>query len=721
MSWLHSLDVALFRFINLTLSNPLFDRVMPFFSGNSLFVPLLLVLAAILVWRAGVQGRVCLVMLVLVVCLGDPLIVNTLKHAAGRLRPFNEIHDTITRVGRGGSYSMPSAHTANWTAAMVVLLVYFRRTVFFMLPLAATVGFSRIYNGVHYPSDVLVGALLGAGYAAALVWSLDGLWRWAGSRWFPLWWARLPSLLKPELRPCAGAIASGESPVANGPSPTAQHWLRLGYVLIALLLFVRLAYLASGKIELSEDEAYQWLWSKHLALSYYSKPPLIACTQFLGTTVWGDNQFGVRFFSPVIAAALSLMLLRFLAREANARLGTLLVLTATTTPLLAVGATLMTIDSLSVLFWTAAMISGWRAVTLNSTRHWLWTGLWMGFGFLSKYTALLQWLCWLAFFALRPQARAHWKRPGPYCAVLVNALCAIPVLIWNAHNGWITVTHLEERGGLDTPWQPTLRYLRDFVGAEFALLNPFFFVAAIWAAIAFWRRDRGSPLLIFLFSMGAPLFLVYFLFAFRSRVLPNWIAPSVAPLFCMAAIYWNARWHAGAPAVKRWWLAGLAAGLAAVIVGHDTDLTGKVFGRTLPPNRDPLKRVRGQKALAREVGEARSRLLAEGKPVFIIGNHYGITSLISFYLPEAKAGVPDRPLVYYRSADRPENQFYFWPGYQNRKGQNAIFVQEAHATRPPPARLQKEFATVTDLGIHDIQYRDRVFHQIQLFECRDLR
>src|SRR5437867_1805053 len=175
MSWLRSLDVALFRFINETLSNSLFDRIMPFFSGNSVFVPLLVALAAILVWKKGARGRVCLIMLALVICLGDPLIVNTVKHAVGRLRPFNDIPDAITRVGRGGSFSMPSAHAANWFAATTVLFVYFRRSVWCMLPLAATVGFSRVYNGVHYPGDVFVGAILGAGYAAGLVRSLEGL------------------------------------------------------------------------------------------------------------------------------------------------------------------------------------------------------------------------------------------------------------------------------------------------------------------------------------------------------------------------------------------------------------------------------------------------------------------------------------------------------------------------------------------------------------------
>src|SRR5437764_2361674 len=153
---------------------------------------------------------------------------------------------------------------------------------------------------------------------------------------------------------------------------SADHdgkWLRWGYLFVAVFFLLRLAYLAAGKIELSEDEAYQWLWSKHLALSYYSKPPLIAYAQFLGTTLWGDNELGVRFFSPVMAAAISFALLRLFAREARARVGVLLVLMAATTPLLAAGATLMTVDAPAVLFWTAAMISGWRAVQSDSTRY----------------------------------------------------------------------------------------------------------------------------------------------------------------------------------------------------------------------------------------------------------------------------------------------------------------------------------------------------------------
>lgn len=733
MQWFQSLDIAAFRFVNQGLAHPWLDQVMPWLSGNALFYPLLVLLGVWLVWKGGVRGMVCVAMLVLIVSLGDGLICRTLKEAVGRERPFLVLPEVRCLAGKGGSGSFPSAHAANWFAAAMILFVYFRQSAWLTLPVGALVAVSRVYNGVHYPSDVVGGALLGAGYAAAGVWALDALWRWVGARWFPLWWRKLPSLGNPPARlPDEEAEEPAFAPRSGGsgaPVPQTSvdaHWLRLGFLVIGALLVGRWFYIASGTIQLSEDEAYQWVWSKHLALSYYSKPPLIAYTQFLGTSLWGDCELGVRFFAPLITALLSGLMLRFFAREVNARAGFFLLLIMTATPMVAAGSVLMTVDPLSVLFWTAAMLAGWRAVREEATtRDWAWVGLWMGLGFLSKYTALLQWLCWAVFFALWAPARRHLRRPGPYVALLINLLLTIPVVVWNYQHGWITVTHVSETAGAGREWHPTLRYLGDFLGAELGLLNPVFFVGMVWASIAIWRKARHHALLVFCFSMGAPLFLVYTFHSLYSRILPNWIVPSVLPLFCVMVIYWDTRARLGAARIQPWLVTGLVFGLAVVVVLHDTNLVARLTGRHLPIAADPLRRVREWDQTAAVVGQARQELLAEGKPVFIIGNHYGLVGQVSFYLPEARAAVRSAPLVYYRHTATPQNQFFFWPGYNLRQGENAVFVTELDRARPepelPPAELLADFESVTEAGVRCVFYHGRVLRVLQFFHCRGVR
>lgn len=730
---LEALDTALFRLINQGLANPVFDRLMPWLSGNRWFVWLVLAGAAWLIWRYRRRGALCVAVLAIILPLGDTYVCRPLKAAIGRPRPFVTLPETRLLVGQGGRHaSLPSSHAANWFAGAMIGWLFFRRSVRVTVPVACAVSFSRVYNGVHYPGDVLAGAILGAGYAVAGVVALQTLWSWAGKRWFPLWWERMPSIVPgngpPGTDPAAAISKSASAFPHSGfrtpHSALESHWLRAGYVVLAALLLVRWAYLAGGDVELSKDEAYQWLWSKRLALSYFSKPPMIAYTQWLGTRLWGDTEFGVRFFSPLISATVGVLMLRFFAREVSARAGFWLVLLVTAMPLLAVGAILMTVDPLSVLFWTAAMLAGWKAIRPGAkTGAWLWVGLWSGLGFLSKYTALLQWLCWAVLFALWPPARAHLRRPGPYLALLVNAVCALPVVIWNAQHGWITAAHVADNAQLGEPWsaREIPGQFFGFLGAEAALLNPVFFVGIVAAAVLFWRTHRNDLRLVFFFSMGAPLFLVYWLWTFYARVQPNWIAPSVLPLCCLAVIYWDARARAGARFVKRWFAVGLVLGLTAVVLGHKSEWIESITGRPLPARLDPLRRARGWSEVARIVGEERKRLLGEGKPVFIIGGHYGITSEITFYLPEAKARVPHDPLVFYRTSPRPVNQFFYWPGYGDRKGQNAIYVEDNDQPEPPPPLLLSEFESVTDLGLREIRDRGRVLRTIQLFECRHLR
>ncbi|HSH95087.1 MAG TPA: phosphatase PAP2 family protein, partial [Roseimicrobium sp.] len=158
MDWFQSIDTTLFRFINQKMSNPVFDRLMPFLSGNVAFYPLLIGLVVWMIWRFRQRGILCALFLLITIAIGDPIICNSLKDLFERPRPFLDISDTVLRVGRGGSFSFPSSHAANWFASAAVVILFFRRSWRWMFPMAAAVAFSRVYNGVHYPSDVVGGA-----------------------------------------------------------------------------------------------------------------------------------------------------------------------------------------------------------------------------------------------------------------------------------------------------------------------------------------------------------------------------------------------------------------------------------------------------------------------------------------------------------------------------------------------------------------------------------
>ena len=87
MDWLQSIDVALFRFINIKLSHPALDVVMPVLSGNTLFIPALVLLAVWVIWKGSLKSRVFLAFCVLALAFGDGMVCDSLKEGIGRPRP----------------------------------------------------------------------------------------------------------------------------------------------------------------------------------------------------------------------------------------------------------------------------------------------------------------------------------------------------------------------------------------------------------------------------------------------------------------------------------------------------------------------------------------------------------------------------------------------------------------------------------------------------------
>src|SRR5438445_10670249 len=227
-------------------------------------------------------------------------------------------------------------------------------------------------------------------------------------------------------------------------STTRAVWL-----FIIALTAMRLSMLTTSDLEF--DEAHYWMWSERLAPAYFSKGPGIAFVMRASTAIFGANEFGVRFFSPVIAGATSLLLCYFARRLFSANAGLWTVLAVNTTPIFNIGAFLMTIDALSIFFWLASMFTFWLALEKSPrfSWHWLITGLLIGLGFLCKYTNALELISVMLVLALAPRLRQQFARPGLYLLLGVFAFCTVPPIVWNAQHAWIALTDLRSRGRLE--------------------------------------------------------------------------------------------------------------------------------------------------------------------------------------------------------------------------------------------------------------------------------
>jgi len=146
---------------------------MLFISGKLSWLPLYLVLVYFIIKKYKWQSVWWLLAIAFVVLASDQFSVQLFKNVFLRLRPCHtpEIKEMVHLVGRcGGKFGFVSSHAANTFGVAVFLSLLFRKGwfTFGILLWALVVSYSRIYLGVHFPGDVICGAILGSGIGIAI-------------------------------------------------------------------------------------------------------------------------------------------------------------------------------------------------------------------------------------------------------------------------------------------------------------------------------------------------------------------------------------------------------------------------------------------------------------------------------------------------------------------------------------------------------------------------
>jgi undecaprenyl-diphosphatase len=168
LEWLANADRTVFHAINHNGVNAFFDWLMPVLSDDGRFkIPFLLVFLAMLVFGKS-RARSAALLVIPLIALSDQLSSNLIKHAVERIRPCHVLPDVRLLAGCSGSFSMPSSHAANSAAAAVHFALAYPKLAIPLGLFAFGVGYSRVYVGVHYPGDVLVGFAVGALSALAI-------------------------------------------------------------------------------------------------------------------------------------------------------------------------------------------------------------------------------------------------------------------------------------------------------------------------------------------------------------------------------------------------------------------------------------------------------------------------------------------------------------------------------------------------------------------------
>src|SRR3954462_4301956 len=212
------MDQFIFHLINERWTSPALDLFMAAISDPEIWKPLLIGIALYALIFMGFKGRAFIICLLITLVISEQFFVRTLKSAVDRKRPKQvqpvrmvqlertspafltlfrkptiRLSDQTDHNKSGPSF--PSGHTADNVIIGTMCALFFRRWGWLYFLVAATVAYSRIYLGAHWPSDVVGTAFMAAGVALLMVGLLESLWRAFGRRLAPPLFGRHPRLI----------------------------------------------------------------------------------------------------------------------------------------------------------------------------------------------------------------------------------------------------------------------------------------------------------------------------------------------------------------------------------------------------------------------------------------------------------------------------------------------------------------------------------------------
>lgn len=271
---------------------------------------------------------------------------------------------------------------------------------------------------------------------------------------------------------------------------------------------------------LTADEAYYWLWSKHLSFSFVDHPPLIAYVNYLFTL--GQENLAMVRFGAVLTTTLVTWLIYLVAKEAfSEKVAFWSALLFQITPHFVVVWLTQFVELPLALCWMIALWLTLKIVKEGKAYYWYLLAIALGLGYLSKYTMFLFWPCLLFYAWIAPEGRFWLKKKEPYLALIISLLFFAPVFLWNSSHAWVSFAFHSGKVSGD-PWVAnTLAFIAD----QLVHFTPFL----IFTLIPVFRQSgRGDKTTKLLFALSYPVLLLFLVLSLKVKIWAHW--PSIGYL-----------------------------------------------------------------------------------------------------------------------------------------------------------------------------------------------
>ncbi len=454
-------------------------------------------------------------------------------------------------------------------------------------------------------------------------------------------------------------------------------------------------------IPITPQEAYYWYYSKHPALSYFDHPPMAAYSIWLGTHIFGDTVFGVKWMG-VLWGFLTSIAIYFTVKEGvtifeldNPSLRQQLPFVAVILYNLTIFSHLYSVtimpDTPLIFFWALTIYFVLKVKTTDRGIYWLLAGISVGFGLLSKYTMIAIVPGIFLAMLFDKDLRKWFLSPMPYLGLILAAIIFLPVIMWNYQHDWASFAfQFSRRAGKVRKLRS--KYVIQLIASQLFLLTPFIF--ALFVAIQKKLLTNWKDLHVarIFYATGFPLVAVFSAYSLFSLVKMNWLLPAYTGWFIAVAFIYYYLFY-----LRTFWIRlGFHSSVILIFLAYIILLIPNIplgEGNTWS----------GWKHAANEVYKLQQKYGGK-KHVFLFANSYKAASLVKFYLPDQSQEVYAQNVY-----KQPALQFDYWPLPDSLKWKDAIYVfDDRREYKNDLDKISPYFRTIVPIKKLEITFAEKI-------------